>query len=87
MKNNLLVYKKILKNTLTFLFPIEKEVLRINKDWKEIANIISYTLKFIDSTRFMGSSSSNIVDGPAEGIHRIHCEYGNDNKKIWNLQS
>ena len=31
-------------------------------------------LKFIDSARFMASSSSNLVDNLAEGIHKIKCK-------------
>ena len=35
---------------------------------------ISYKVKFIDSARFMASSSSNLVDNLAEGIHKIQCK-------------
>ena len=31
----------------------------------------SYILKFIDSTRFMENSLSNLVNNLSEGIHRI----------------
>ena len=47
---------------------------------KEITQI-SYRLQFIDSTRFMASSSLNLVNNFAEGIHKIKCKYGNDDKK------
>ena len=36
--------------------------------------MISYKLKFIDSTRFMASSFSNLVDNLTAGIHKIKCE-------------
>ena len=38
-------------------------------------------LQFIDSTRFMTSSLSNLVNNFAEGVHRIKCKFiHNDNK-------
>ena len=40
---------------ITFPFPIEKEVTRINKNVEEITKNISYTLQFINSARFMAS--------------------------------
>ena len=45
----------------TFLVPITKEVKRINKSGEEITKTKSYKLQFIDSARFMASSSSNLV--------------------------
>ena len=41
----------------------------------------SYTLQFIDSTIVMVSLLSNLVNNPSEGIHRIKCKFGNNNKK------
>ena len=35
----------------------------------------SYILQFIDSTEFMASSLSNLVNNLSEGIHRIKCKY------------
>ena len=35
---------------------------------------ISYKLKFIDSTRFMATSLSNLVDNLTEEIHKIKCK-------------
>ena len=56
----------------------------IDKDDNENVVTIFYKIKFIDSTRFMASSLSNLVDNLAEGIHKIKCkdckyflEYGN----------
>ena len=40
---------------ITFTFPIEKEVTRINKNVEEITKNISYILKFINSAGFMAS--------------------------------
>ena len=66
---------------ITFTVPIEKEVTRIDKKGEEITKNISYILQFIDSARFMASSLSNLVNNLSEGIHRIKCKYGHDDKK------
>ena len=42
---------------------------------------ISYILQFIDSTRFMASSLSNLVNNFSEGIQKIKYKYGLDDKK------
>ena len=42
---------------------------------------MSYILQFSDSTRFMPSSLSNLVNNLAEGIHKIKCKYGHNDKK------
>ena len=42
---------------------------------------ISYILQFINSARFMASSLSYLVHNLSEGIHKIECRYGNDDKK------
>ena len=73
---------------ITFTVPIEKEVTRIDKKGEEITKNISYILQFIDSTRFMASSLSNLVNNLSEGIHRIKCKYGHDDKKCetWGIK-
>ena len=38
-------------------------------------------LQFNDSARFMASSLSNLVNNFSEGIHRIKCKFGHDDKK------
>ena len=45
----------------TFSVPIEKQVTEIDKDGNESVVTISYKVKFIDSTRVMASSLSNLV--------------------------
>ena len=37
--------------------------------------------KFIDNARFKASSLSNLVNNLAEGIHKVKCKYGHDNKQ------
>ena len=57
---------------------MEKEVKRIDKNAEEITKYISYILQFIDSTRFMTSLLSNLVNNLSEGILRIKCTYEHD---------
>ena len=57
-----------------FSVPIEKEVIKIDKDGDESVITIPCKLKFIDSKRFMASSLSNVADNFAEGIHKIKCK-------------
>ena len=56
---------------INFTVPIEKEVTRIKKNGEEVIKNVSYILRFIDSTRFMVSSLSKLVNNLSEGIHRI----------------
>ena len=51
---------------ITFSVPIKKKIE--NKDLE-----ITYTIKFIDSYRFMASSLSKLVDTLSEGIHNNKC--------------
>ena len=41
---------------ITFTFPIEKEVTKIDKNGEEITKNVSYMLEFSDNARFMASS-------------------------------
>ena len=50
-------------------------------DGKEITKIIFEILHFIDSTKFIASSLSNLVNNFSEGIHRIKYRYGHNDKK------
>ena len=34
----------------------------------------------------MASSLLNLVNNLSEGVHKIKCKYGHDNKKIQNLE-
>ena len=38
-------------------------------------------MQFIDSSTFMASSLSNLVDNLAEGIHKLKQKHGYDDKK------
>ena len=40
-----------------------------------------YKIKLINSVRLTGNSLSNFVNNIAEGIYKIKCKYGQDNKK------
>ena len=62
------------ENYKSFSVPIEKEVTEIDKDGNESVVTISYKIKFIDSTRFMATSLSNLVDHLTEGIQKIKCK-------------
>ena len=66
---------------ITFTVPIEKEVTRIDKNGKDIKKYISYILQFIDSARFMARSFLNLINNLCEGIHRIKCKFGHDDKQ------
>ena len=72
LRDNLKVLGKIQKNT--FSIPIEKEVTNTDKDGNETVATISQKIKFIDSTRFMATLLSNLVDNLTEGIHKIKCK-------------
>ena len=64
-------FSHLVENTEKYLilFSCNK---RIGKKGKEIKpKIISYKLKFIDSSKFMTSSLSNLVDNVAEKIYKI----------------
>ena len=63
---------------ITFTIPIEKEVMRIDKNGEQITKNISYLVQFIDSATFMASSLSNLVNNLFEGIHKIKCKYGHN---------
>ena len=63
------------KNYKTCSIPIEKEVIKINKDGNESVVTISYKIKFIESARFMARSLLNLLNNLAEGIHEIKCKY------------
>ena len=47
---------------------------------KKLQENISCILQFIDSTRFMESSSSNLFNNLSEGMQKIKCKFGHDKK-------
>ena len=66
---------------IAFTVSIQKHLIKIDKEGKEITKAISYTLQFTYSARFITSPLSNLVNNLAEGIHKIKCKYGRDDKK------
>ena len=73
--------KRNTEKYITFTVPIEKEVIRIDKKGEEITKNISYILQIIDSARFMTSLLSNLANNLSEGLYRIKCKLGHDDKK------
>ena len=71
---------------ITFTVPIEKEVTRIDKNREEVTKNIPYILQFIDSAGFIASSLSNLVNNLSEGIHRIKCKLGHDDKNVKHVE-
>ena len=57
----------------SFSVPIKKEVINIDKDGNKSVETMSYKIKFIDSSRFMVTSLSKLVNNLTEGIHKIKC--------------
>ena len=66
---------------ITFIFPVEKKVMIIDKNGEEITKNTSYILQIIDSAMFMTSSLSNLYNNLSEGIHRTKCKYRDYDKK------
>ena len=52
------------------------------KKGEKITKNITYILQFIDSTRFMASSLSSLVNNLSEEIHKIKCKYGIDDENV-----
>ena len=48
---------------------------------RKLQKNISYIIQFIDSTRFIAGSLSNLANSLSEGIHRIKCKFRHDNKR------
>ena len=57
---------------MSFSIPIKKRVYANNKNTKK--KLVTYDLKFIDSTRHMNSSLSTLVDNLSE-INKCNCEH------------
>ena len=73
--------KNIVKLEIIVTMQRHTEVLHI----EEITKNGFYILKFIESTRYMASSLSNVVNNLSEEIHRIKCKYGHDDKSKLNI--
>ena len=58
-----------------------KEVKSCDKNEEETMKTISHRLQFSGSAKFMASLLSNLAGNLVEGIHKIKCKYGHDNKK------
>ena len=65
---------------ITFSFLMEIEVTKIDKNGEEVTRNISYKLQFINSARVMTSLLSNLVNNLSEGIDKIKCKFGHDDK-------
>ena len=57
-----------------FIRSNRKKVTNIDKDGNENVATISHKIKISDSTGFMASLLSNLVNNLAEGIHKIKCK-------------
>ena len=71
----------------SFFVPIEKKVTNIDKDDNESVVNPSHKTKFIDSTRFMAISLSNLVDNPRDGIHKVKCKDSDSFLKYENVKN
>ena len=78
------LFKKNTEKYITFPVPIEKEVKRIDK---KKSKTVSYRLKFVDSSRFMGSSLWDHLKNLAEGIRRTKCKPDMIIKNVKHLES
>ena len=63
------------------------KVTKIDKKVEEITNNISYILQFVDSSRFMESPLTYLVDSHSGRIHKIKCKYGHNDKKCETCRS
>ena len=61
-------------------FSIPKEVSNIEENIEEITKTIFFRLQLIDRARFKGSSLLNLVNNLVEGIHKLKCKSGHNNK-------
>ena len=58
---------------ITFSVPIKKKITKKDKDGNDKITKISCKRKFIDSSRFMSTSLSNLVSNLSEGLHSDKC--------------
>ena len=67
---------------LTFIVPIAKDVTRTDENGEKVTKKLFYIFQLIDSPQFMASSLSNLINNIFEGIRRIKCKFGHDQKKV-----
>ena len=60
---------------------IQQDLIKMGKKYIYIYIYITYILKFVDSTKFMASSLSNLVNSLSEEIQKIKCTFGHDDGK------
>ena len=58
----------------TFSVPIEKKIIKIDKDGNKSVVATSCKIKLIDSARFMSTLLLNLVDKLTERTHKIKCK-------------
>ena len=58
---------------ITFSVPIIKEIIKKDKKGNDKITKILCKIKFIDSSRFMSTSLSNLVSNLSEGLHNDRC--------------
>ena len=58
----------------TFFIPINKEVVKIDKEGNKTSEFILSKIKFIDNMRFVATSISNLADDLTGGIHKLNCK-------------
>ena len=59
----------------------KKKFQELIKTKKKLRKISFHIIQFTDSSRFMASSLSNLVDSISEGIYKIKYKPGNSDKK------
>ena len=75
-----MVQERILKNAYPFQLQQKKKLQKLVKMEKKLQKS-SYRLQVIDNARFLTSLLLSLFNNFIEGIHRIKCKYGHDNKK------
>ena len=83
--DNHFVIKELIKEfekCKTFSVAITKNAyaFRLIKMEKKLQKLYRYRLQFLDSTRFMVGSLSNLVEHLAERVHEIKSKHGHANK-------
>ena len=64
---------------MIFTVPIEKEVIRTNKNGEQITKNICYILQLLIMPDLC--QAQYLVNNISEGIHRIKCNFGHNDKK------